>query len=242
MSLIASNTKRVQESTVMLVPEPEFTHSWHPMSHRKVITSLTEAVEGVGMGIVNKEYSLTKNQNNMFGTWQLDHSESNLNWMVGFRNSISKAFAVGFCAGTHITVCDNMMFSGEMVEFRKHTGHLTYEELKELTKRALKKVVEKIKKLTIWHNDLKNFNLEAESDEFKLLTYTAMKYDVIPPSRLLTFLDCHKEEVALNGESLYTWHGGVTRLMKADSLFNINHRSGKLEGFCDDYIELKKVA
>jgi hypothetical protein len=36
---------------------------------------------------------------------------------------------------------------------------------------------------------------------------------------------------------LYTFHGGVTRMIRDNSLFNIAYSNNKLTGFCDDYIQ-----
>jgi hypothetical protein len=40
---------------------------------------------------------------------------------VGIRNSTDKSFPLGFCAGSRVTVCDNLAFNAELLVKRKHT-------------------------------------------------------------------------------------------------------------------------
>ena len=229
--------KSTTESIVRMVPEPRFTKSWHPVGHFKVIDSLELAVKNAGMEIVKRQYSLHDKGMNMFGTWHLDQSSNTngSNWMIGLRNSMSKSFAIGICAGTNIMVCSNMMFSGEFIEFRRHTSGVDLEELRLLSTRAVEGVTKKLNTLTEWQDDLKGYPLQEEW--FKVLTFDAMKEGAIPPSRFLEFMKCHEEEVKLNDRSLYTFHGGVTRLIRDNSLFSVAGYSKKLIGICDDYIQ-----
>jgi len=226
---------RSKEAMVRNVPEPKFTKSWHPVSHSKVIDALELAANKTGLEVVDRHYSLQRNGLNVFGTWRLRQEFNGGSWMLGFRNSMCKDFAIGICAGTNITVCDNMVFGGEFVEFRRHTAGVDLEELRLLSARGVKSIIEKLEELAKWQTRLKEYPLHRE--EFKVLTFDAMKKGVIPVTKFNQFIECHDKEACLNdAPSLYTFHGGVTRLMKTSSLFTISHYSNKLEEFCDDYI------
>ncbi len=226
--------KRLNEQAVRAVPEPEFTRSWHPMSHGKVIDALELAVNKTGMEIANKTYSMNGSGMNMFGTWTLDHETNGFRWMIGLRNSMCKSFAIGIAAGDYVTVCSNMMFSGEFIEFRRHTSGVDLEELRLLSERAVKGVFKKLEDLTMWHDNLKGYSLT--DGEFKLLTFDAMKSGAVAPAKFRRFLECHEEELAISDQSLYTFHGAGTRLIKDNSLFNISDYSRHLTGVCDDYM------
>ena len=223
------------ESVVRMVPEPEFTKSWHPVSHGKVIDSLELAVKNYGLDIVKRQYSLHNKGMNMFGTWHLSSTFNGGGWMVGLRNSMNKSFAIGICAGTNVFVCSNMMFSGKFIEVRRHTSGVDLEELRRLSFIAIDGIIEELQELETWHTGLRNYPMNEEA--FKLTTFDAMKEGAIPPSRFLEFMKCHEEEVKLNDRSLYTFHGGVTRLIRDNSLFSITNYSKKLIGVCDDYIQ-----
>ena len=229
-------TNRIMEQEVRAIQEPEFTKSWHPVSHAKVIDNLELAVNMTGMEIVKKNYSLNETGLNMFGTWILSEQSEGAQWMIGFRNSMCKSFAIGICAGTNVMVCSNMMFSGEFIEFRRHTSGVDLEELRILSVKAVTGLTKKMNDLTKWHNSLKQHQLL--NNQFKVLTYNAMKRDVIAPSKFNSFINCHEEELKLHTQSLYTFHGACTRLVKEQSLFNISRRTDNLINVCDDYIRL----
>lgn len=224
------------EQEVRLIQEPEFTKSWHPVSHSKVIDALEIAVSGMNLGIASKSYSLNKTGMNMFGTWRLEQEKDGISWMVGFRNSMCKAFAVGICAGTNVIACSNMMFSGEFIEFRRHTSGVDLEELRVLSEKAVFGVCNKLETLADWHSNLKNYSLREE--EFKILSFNAMKKGTVVPSKFEEFLNCYAEEFKLNGQSLYSFHGACTRLVREHSLFNIAERTQNLIEVCDDYMKI----
>jgi hypothetical protein len=246
-NLIAhGDSKRVGESEVRAVIEPEFTPTWHPVSHARILDSMELAVHNTGMDIETRQYSLARDGAMMFGVWHLRGNgqlgANGLSYAIGIRNSLDKSFAVGICAGTHIFVCDNLAFAGDFVLFRKHTGKLDDDELKILAAKALEGVVKKIGVLVEWQNSLKEHSLEE--DDFKVLTFNAMENRVFAPSKFAKFLDCYGEENGQNKvdgyhNTVYTFHGAVTRLVREDSLFQIQKTNDTLSQAIDDYLELK---
>ena len=245
MGLIAHvGTKYVSEAEVIAVPEPEFTKTWHPVSHGKIINQVEQAVKEKGLSIVNRQYSLNSTGANMFGVWELDETQNGKAWSIGLRNSMSKMFAVGICAGLKVFVCDNLAFAGDFVEFRKHTSGLDMDELMILSMNALEKTTKRLTALNEWHNSLNEF--EIDQNIFKRLTFDAMVAGVFPPSKFGSFLECWEEEnsiamgdASLNivPESLYTFHAANTRLMRGTSLFNVSDRNNKLVATIDSHVE-----
>lgn len=227
---------KLTEQEIRSVQEPKFTKSWHPVSHGKVIDALEIAIGGMNLGIASKNYSLNKTGMNMFGTWRLEQEKDGISWMIGFRNSMCKAFAIGICAGTNVIACSNMMFSGEFVEFRRHTSGVDLEELRILSEKAVSEIYNRLEALTDWHSNLKTYPLKE--DEFKILSFNAMKKGVIAPSKFEEFLECHNEENKLNGQLLYSFHGACTRLVREHSLFNIAERTKNLTEVCNNYIKI----
>ena len=71
MLVAHSTTKRCAEYEVLAVPEPEFTSSWHPVSHGKVINMLENSLASDQLSISNREYSLSENGKKMFGVFDV---------------------------------------------------------------------------------------------------------------------------------------------------------------------------
>ena len=230
--------KRCDEAAVRSIPEPEFTDTWHPYGHGKVLDCLDKAVQDHGLVVKDRDYSLAADGKNMFGTWGLDGGTDEIGWQLGFRNSVRKTFAIGITAGTKVFVCSNMAFSGEFLEFRRHTNQLDEEEIHEIANRAVGQLIEKIQYQVDWQMDLREHKLSDQ--DFKVLTYDALDRGAFSSGKFRQFLDCHKEEAELAGDqTLYTWHGAGTRLMRGVGLFQLTNQTTVLQAVADDYLLAK---
>lgn len=238
---VATMPARVEEAQVFAVPEPEFTDTWHPVSHRKVALAVQEAVVSTGMEITAKDYTLAQNGANLFASYKLSKGTNGISWMVGFRNSLCKRFPVGMVAGTTVMVCSNLMFSGKFLEFHKHTASMDEALLNELATNAMNKLVNYLTVLGEWQEDLKE--LVVDSGDFKKISFDLLYQGAIPPSKFMTeYLPNYDEEKKLNGESLYSVHGAVTRTLRGGSLFNISDRTAPLNKVIDVYAKQYKEA
>lgn len=249
---------RVEESDVLEVKEPPFTKTWHPISHKRLLTHLKAAVEAEALKIENRKYSMSQDGTKMFGTWtilrdknklknmpksndKLKHmfkdnkkimnilnGKDELEYMLGFRNSINKDFAVGLTAGLHVIVCSNMVFSGDFVVCRRHTSGLDDEELSEICQETVEKIIEKFKSLTEWYCKLTEIKLSQS--QINYLIVESMKRGAMPPSKFNEFyaLFMNKDRNHNHKPTLSDWYGAVTEIMKNDSLFTISKKNKAL--------------
>lgn len=231
-----NSKERLMRNEVMAIPAPEFTNTWHPVSHKEVIESLDYLLKAKGVGVVQEIYSTKSNGQNLFGTWVLDIERNGKHIQLGFRNSIKKTFAVGICAGTFVVVCSNMQFKGEFIEFRKHTSGLNYEELLQLGDRAFEQVIDQGNKAIEWHERLHSINLDTTG--LKCITYDAMEKGILAPTRFNQFQQAYQEEIELtkNEGSLYEFHAAITRMNRDLNLFTVDNRTRALADLCDTYI------
>lgn len=233
-----NSKERITRNEVMAIKSPEYTKTWSPISHREVIKSLDTVMKEKGVGIRKETYSVKNDGKNMFGTWVLDIEKNGKLLQVGFRNSISKNFAVGICAGVYVIACSNMQFRGDdFIEFRKHTSGISYEELLRIENKAFDKVIEQGNNLIKWQESLHKKVLKAP--EFKQITFDALDAGIIPPNRFKAFQDAHGEELELtkskNG-TLYEFHGAITRINKDLNLFTTSNRTTDLYDLCNEYM------
>jgi len=174
----------------------------------------------------------------MFSSWTIDSGHEDRSWAFGFRNSTNKSMAIGMAAGTNIFVCSNMIFSGDYIAFRKHTGGLNLSEIRWMANKAIEVTMHKAKELDDWHQGLKE--IEMTQEDCKVFTFDCMHNGVFAPSKFKAFGDCVKEEFELSkSRDLYTMHGGVTRLVRDSGLFQIADSTRKLSGVCDNFIDIK---
>jgi len=67
----------------------------------------------------------------------LDTGHHDTRLTMGCRASNDKSLSLGFLTGLNSTVCSNLMFTGDIVELRRHTGDKVWEDLKEKLDRSL---------------------------------------------------------------------------------------------------------
>lgn len=169
----------------------------------------------------------------MFASYLLDQKANGTFWQIGVRNSTEKKFAVGFAAGSHVMVCSNLVFSGDFVEFRKHTKGLDIDELFDLAQRALLNTTGKLQALTNWQQSLKEVNLPPA--DMRILTFEALRKGAFPAGKFDTFLEAYKDESSRSGDSLYSLHGAMTQTIRDSSLTQISKRSRVINEIADEY-------
>jgi len=227
--------KRTIEPEVLAIPEPAFTKTWHPIGHARLIENLARAVEKEGLTITDRLYSLSESGDKVFGEWVLT-GDGGFRHMIGFRNSINKAFSIGLVAGLWIMNCSNMVMKGDWIEFRKHTGGLDDISLAELCRRAVDQVTKKFIKLTAWHAYLNEIQIKQHHTNYLIIE--AMKRDALPPSRFKKFCTLFFEPIGRyyhEEPSLGDFHGAVTEVMNNDSIFEISRKNNALSTLIDDF-------
>ena len=85
----------VSEEKLRAVPEPEFTDTWHPLSHAKVIDVIESVVSEYDLKVARKRYAAAQDGQVMFGVWTIEgeqvrmiHGER-LHPAIMFRNSVN---------------------------------------------------------------------------------------------------------------------------------------------------------
>src|SRR4051794_38504576 len=106
------------------VVTPSPTDTWYPIPHLAVLEAVVETLQATAFGIQSRRLALSANSQQFFATLDLlAPIGDGVALSVGIRNSIDKTLPLGFCAGHHCFVCDNLSFSAELLVNRKHTVH-----------------------------------------------------------------------------------------------------------------------
>jgi len=220
------DTKRVPETKVLAVPEPPFTRTWHPISHKHLIETLDQVVHDAGFIPTRRDYSLNESGTRMFGVWQVNgaHRSDKLSWCIGIRNSIDRSMPLGLVAGIKVFVCDNLCFSGEIIALRKHTSGLTHQSLKQFCQIATNTVTERLIRFEAWCETLNDIRLWNPTLS-KLLTFEAMKVGAINPrkfNQLYKIFFQRSGRYFADPQTLGNWHNAITHLMHNDTLFAVS--------------------
>lgn len=124
------------------VKTPEATGSWFPLPHHTLIKEVENQLLQTGFLIEAETHALAKDGDRYFGMFQVrlpSRTREDFHHIVGLRNSHDKTFPAGMVAGSRVTICDNLLFSGVVHLSRKHTRY-AWRDLQNLTARAIGKL------------------------------------------------------------------------------------------------------
>jgi hypothetical protein len=121
--MLHAGGRLVTEAELRECKTPSAEGRWHPVSHVQVLTSVKETLHGAGYTIRTEQYGLAREGGaRFFGVINLQTPlAQGVGLSVGVRNSWDKSFPLGFAAGSHVFVCDNLAFRSELLVRRKHT-------------------------------------------------------------------------------------------------------------------------
>jgi len=229
--------KRATEAAVLAVPSPPSTATWHPLSHFVVVDALERACLEKGLDVGRREYSLSVDGARVFGAWDISNKkEDDFGLVLGFRNSISRQFAIGFCAGLRIFAGDSLAFSSEFVASRLHTGSLSTDEISLMAVESLDLVLEKYAAFRLWYNALHETRLSIH--EGLLLGTAAIRNNILPISRYLDFVDLLFAPGGKYERSLGGFHGAITEIYGGNSFLATQYKNLALNRFLDYEVPL----
>jgi hypothetical protein len=144
---------------VCKVRTPTGTDTWTPIPHHAFVEQVRKGLDTAGLGIVTEQHALAKDGKRYFGLLQVNRRGMNApdhGLVVGLRNTHDKMFPAGIVAGAGVFVCDNLSFTGEVDEFRKHTVNIV-RDLPTKIMRAIGGLGE------LWTNQAKRFDAYKET-------------------------------------------------------------------------------
>lgn len=118
--LLHCGAAAIEKEQLLTVQTPAPQENWVPIDHYDLVTLVTGTLSRNGYEIVNQTHALWRDGMRYFGLFELANGEG-YSTVVGLRNSHDKSFAAGLVMGSHVFVCDNLAFSGEVRLARKHT-------------------------------------------------------------------------------------------------------------------------
>lgn len=110
--------------------KPEQTKTYEPLSHHEFVFNthnLGQEVLGTrGFSLASEKYLVSKDRAKMFFMLGYQNGVNGMQMVAAGRNSTDKSMSVCLSIGSagRVVVCDNLVVSGEIVVFRKHTGNL----------------------------------------------------------------------------------------------------------------------
>ncbi len=120
------DTDLVTREQLALIETPSPTRSFKPVPHLELIETLQQALRMNHITIRKEQFALRRDGLTLFGVLQLQYQDTPDGMAaLGLRTSNNRTMSIQICAGLQVTVCDNMVFRGDLIALnRKHTAGL----------------------------------------------------------------------------------------------------------------------
>lgn len=172
-----------EKADLASVPVPEETDSYVPVPYGRFVEEVELHVPRFGLTITDARYALARDGQQMFGVLTCRNGGEHADYAlaIGLRNSYDRSLSASLVAGSHVFVCDNLAFSGEVGAARKHTIHV-FRDLPDLIYRMLSKVSSMQSRIHAEIAAMKARELSGEAADH--LMVEAVRRNVLPASNL----------------------------------------------------------
>lgn len=193
---------------------------WHPVPHAQMAGMVRDSLQEAGYSILNQAHGLARDGARYFGLLEVrppaglevatDHG-----LIVGLRNSHDQAFRAGVSMGSHVFVCDNLAFVGEVVLGRRHTTNIL-RDLPKMTVAAVGKLG------LLGRQQEERFDryktVEVSSRDANDLLVRSVEAGVLPVTKLPLALKEWKaprhQEFSTGGPTLWRLYNAITEAIK----------------------------
>ena len=175
----------VKKADLDLVPLPEATHSYLPVSHYHLTDKLLTISKDLlnDYALIGEQYALARNGNQLFALLNFKKDNDELGLSVAFRNSYDRSMSIGLAIGASVFICDNLALSGDVAVMKKHTKNV-WNALEDLAISTLYRAGKNFQKVIADADRLKAIPMENRN-AFELMGYL-FGQDIISPRQLTT--------------------------------------------------------
>lgn len=116
----------VEREALDLIPLPEATNSYMPVSHYD-LTGRIKAISEVVLkdyALIGESYAIARAGNQMFALLKFGTEDTETGLSVAFRNSYDRSMSIGLAIGASVFICDNLALHGDLVVMKKHTKNV----------------------------------------------------------------------------------------------------------------------
>lgn len=241
--MLHAGSNLVTKAQVMKSKTPKGNFTWQPIPHGQLITIVQEHLKRAGLTIANEAHALWRKGARYFGTFEVadrDTKELHPDYglVVGLRNSHDKSFPAGLVAGSHVFVCDNLSFSGEVSLSRRHTLYVL-KDLPDLVTKAVGRLGALRTEQTTRINAYREFSITDQQAHD--IVVRSLDHHIIGPLKIAPVLKewrtpTHESFQARNVWSLFN---SYTAVLKGTALTELPARTESLHGLMDLVVGLK---
>ncbi len=226
---------------------PGATYTHYPLPHKDFVARIKESLSNSGYRIEKEAHQLSHEGARYIGVMKLtrDTTQQSLfgdndeggGLLLGARNSHDKAWSTGIISGSHLAVCSNGLFNGEVKIARKHTRHLM-RDLPHLCDSAIRRFNIAAQKQSEQIAAYKECDLSTR--EANDLMIKALEAKAITASKLPKVIKAYKESPhpEFQPRNMWSLTNAFTEVYKEMSVDNVMSRSFNLHKVMDNHVAL----
>ena len=115
---------KISRNELSAIAAPAGTRTWAPIPHTALLEEVSTQLKFRGIDVMEERHEIARDGESYFGKLRVAGDTPEASWMLGLRNDNGQRFPAGFCLGEQVTVCSNLMFTGEIQFARKHTRYI----------------------------------------------------------------------------------------------------------------------
>lgn len=205
-----------------VLPEHALGARHYPLPYGEYVDQVQESIEHHGYRIKEEQYGVLRDGGQFFGLMEIAPIEgeyipaNEYGLMVGLRGSYDQSLPRGLALGSHVFVCDNLAFSGEVNFHTKQTLNIQ-RRLPRLIGGAVNQLVDMA---GIQENRFKAYKEQEMKPRWgDAAIVECVRRKVINPSQVGKVIEewdtpSHEEHLNDGRRTLWTFHNAITEAIK----------------------------
>lgn len=120
--LKAKGVKEITRQETVSYPIPPATESYCPISNRQIIDTVLEQLGKNNFELKSEFHKRDGSCNKFVGGFVIKSNNSDMDLLLGYKNSYDRSMSAAFALGAKIMICSNSVVTGEISMIRRHTG------------------------------------------------------------------------------------------------------------------------
>lgn len=212
-----------------LIPLPEATESYVPVSHYDLAKSLKTIGQDIltDYVLIGENYGLARNGNQLFAVLKFQSEHKEMAMCIGFRNSYDRSMSIGMAIGASVFVCDNLALAGEIAVMRKHTKNVMT-GLEDLALATLYRSQKNFQQIVDDAESLKQIQLSDE-EAYKTIGLLYGK-DILSPRQLPVIRDnwLRPQHAEFKERNAWSFYNTCTEALKSSPPMQVMERHCRL--------------
>jgi len=175
----------VTKDQLDLIPIPEATESYVPVSHYALANKLLDISTDIlkDYQLIRELYAVSRQGNQLFSLLKFHNDNTEMGLSVAFRNSYDKSMSVGIAIGASVFICDNLALKGDIAVMKKHTRGI-WNALEDLAISSLYKAQKNFDQVVVDAEKMKAIPMNND-EAFRLMGYL-YGHELVSPRQLTT--------------------------------------------------------